>query len=203
MLACSFLIKSSGKLLVTRTGLKARLSSILGQIRQLILELLALEWRKFHTFELEYLWSQLANLDQILCVASLGWGKGCIRFWGRLTLAHWTQVSDRCPLGYLLFRCSIQKVTPFQQQMLVADFGCQRQQQICRYAVGGITVLTHICLVDPSILINWTSPFSILGVSDVLFHFHSISNRYSWKLWSGAVFWSGSALFAWVPKMGR
>ena len=101
MLACSFLIKSSGKLLVTRTGIKARLSSILGRIRPLILELLALEWRKFHTFELEYLWSQLANLDQILCVASLGWGKGCIRFWGRLTLAHWTQVSDRCPLGYL------------------------------------------------------------------------------------------------------
>ena len=30
------------------------------------------------------LWSQLANLDQILCVASLGWGKDCIRFWGRL-----------------------------------------------------------------------------------------------------------------------
>ena len=57
---------------------------------------------KFHTFELEYLWSQLANLDQILCVASLGWGKGCKRCWGRLTLAHWTQVSDRCPLGYLL-----------------------------------------------------------------------------------------------------
>ena len=37
-----------------------------------------------HTFKLEYLWSQLANLDQILCVASLGWGKGYIRFWGRL-----------------------------------------------------------------------------------------------------------------------
>ena len=73
-----------------------------GRIRQLILELLAHEWRKFHTFELKYLWSQLANLDQILCVASLGWGKGCIRFWGRLTLARWTQVSDRCPLGYLL-----------------------------------------------------------------------------------------------------
>ena len=30
------------------------------------------------------------------------------------------------------------------------------------------TLLTHICLVDPSILINWTSPFSILGVADVL-----------------------------------
>ena len=37
-----------------------------------------------HTFKLEYLWSQLANLDQILYLASLGWGKGCIRFWGRL-----------------------------------------------------------------------------------------------------------------------
>ena len=85
MLACSFLIKSSSKLLLTRTGIKARSSSILGRIRPLILELLALEWRKFHTFELEYLWSQLVSLDQILCVVSLGWGKGCIRFWGRLT----------------------------------------------------------------------------------------------------------------------
>ena len=35
-------------------------------------------------FELEYIWNQLAYLDQILCVASLGWGKGCIRFWGGL-----------------------------------------------------------------------------------------------------------------------
>ena len=55
MLACSFLIESSSKLLVTRTGIKAWLSSILGRIRPLILELLALEWWKFHTFELEYL----------------------------------------------------------------------------------------------------------------------------------------------------
>ena len=84
MLAHLFLIESSSKLLVTRTGIKARLSSILGWIRPIILELLAFEWRKFHTYELEYLWSQLTYLDQILCVASLGWGKGCIRFWGRL-----------------------------------------------------------------------------------------------------------------------
>ena len=101
MLARSFLIKSSSTFLITRTGIKAWSSLNLGQIRLLILELLVLEWWKFHTFELEYLWSQLANLDQILCVASLGWGKGCIRFWASLTLAHWTQVSDRCPLGYL------------------------------------------------------------------------------------------------------
>ena len=39
--------------------------------------------------------------------------------------------------------------------------------------------LTHICLVDPSILIIWTSPFPTLGVSCVLFHFYSISKRYS------------------------
>ena len=84
MLAHSFSIESSSKLLVTRTGIKAQTSLISGQIRLLTLELLALEWRKFYTFELEYLWGHLANLDQILCVASLGLGKGCIMFWGRL-----------------------------------------------------------------------------------------------------------------------
>ena len=36
-----------------------------------------------HTFKLKYLWSQLADLDQILCVALQGWWKGCISFWGR------------------------------------------------------------------------------------------------------------------------
>ena len=84
MLARSFFIESSSMLLITRTGIKAWSRLILGWIRPLISELLALEWRKFHTFELEYLWSQLTNLDQILCVASLGWGKGYIMFWGRL-----------------------------------------------------------------------------------------------------------------------
>ena len=84
MLARSFLIESSSKLLVTRTGIKARTSMISGRIRLLTLELLVLEWGKFHTFELEYHWGQLANLDQILCVVSLGLGKGCIMFWGRL-----------------------------------------------------------------------------------------------------------------------
>ena len=84
MLARSFLIESSSKLLVTRAGIKARLSLISGRIRLLTLELLTLEWRKFYTFELEYLWGKLANLDRILCVASLGVGKGCIMFWSRL-----------------------------------------------------------------------------------------------------------------------
>ena len=99
MLAHSFFIKSSSKLLVTRTGIKAWSSLILGWIRPLILELLALEWRKFHTFELEYLWSHLVNLDQILCVAALGWGKGCIRFWGRLDHSG----ERTLPFGLLVF----------------------------------------------------------------------------------------------------
>ena len=100
MLAYSFSIKSSSKLLVTRTGVKARASLILGQIRLLTLELLAFEWRKFYTFELEYLWGQLANLDQILCVASLGLGKGCIMFWGRLDQNSCVHGNRKPPLTY-------------------------------------------------------------------------------------------------------
>ena len=100
MLAHSFWIKSSSKLLVTKTGIKAWLRSILGRIRPLILELLALEWRKFHTFKLEYLWSQLANLDQILSVASLGWGKGYLRFWGRLDQNAGFHGNRKPPLTY-------------------------------------------------------------------------------------------------------
>ena len=79
--------------------IKAQLSSILGRIKPLILEL-ALEWRKFHTFELEYLWRQLANLDQILYVTSLGWGKDCIRFWGRLDQNSGFHGNRKPPLTY-------------------------------------------------------------------------------------------------------
>ena len=39
--------------------------------------------------------------------------------------------------------------------------------------------LTHICLVDFSILIKWMSLFPVLGVSGVLFHFYSIFYRNS------------------------
>ena len=41
--------------------------------------------------------------------------------------------------------------------------------------------LTNICFVDLSILISWTNPFPILGVSGVLFHFYFILNRNSCK----------------------
>ena len=53
-----------------------------------------------HTFKLEYLWSQLANLDQILCVASQGWGKGCISFWGRLDPNSGFHGNRKPPLTY-------------------------------------------------------------------------------------------------------
>ena len=36
-----------------------------------------------HTFKHEYLRNQQADYNQILSEASLGWGKGCIRFWCR------------------------------------------------------------------------------------------------------------------------
>ena len=100
MLARSFLIESSSKLLVTRTGIKAWTNLISGRSRLLTLELLTLEWRKFYTFELEYLWGQLANVDQILCVASLGVGKGCIMFWGRLDQNSGVHGNRKPPLTY-------------------------------------------------------------------------------------------------------
>ena len=55
---------------------------------------------KISHFWLEYLWSQLANLDQILCVASLEWGKGCIRFWGRLDQNPGFHGNRKPPLTY-------------------------------------------------------------------------------------------------------
>ena len=48
-----------------------------------------------HTFELEYL-----SLDQILCVASLGWGKDCIRFLCRLDQNYGFHGNRKCPLAY-------------------------------------------------------------------------------------------------------
>ena len=117
MLPLSFLIESSLKLLVTRTGIKVRTSLILGRIRLLTLELLALEWWKFYTFELEYLWGQLASLDQILWVASLGVGKGCIMFWGRLDKNSGVHGNRKPPLTY-----KWENVSTFSRLLLVRFF---------------------------------------------------------------------------------
>ena len=64
-------------------------------------ELVVYQWSiVIHTFKLEYLWNQLANLDKILCIASLGWGKGCIRFWGRLDQNPGCHGNRNPPLTY-------------------------------------------------------------------------------------------------------
>ena len=47
-----------------------------------------------------YLWSQLASLDQILFVASLGWGKCYIRFWARLDQNSGFHGNRKPPLTY-------------------------------------------------------------------------------------------------------
>ena len=118
MLARSFLIESSSKLLVTRTGIKAQMSLISGRIRLLTLELLALEWLKFYTFELEYIWGQLVNFDQILCVASLGMGKGCIMFWGRLDQNYGVNGNRKPPLTYNGENC----LSTFSLLLLIRSF---------------------------------------------------------------------------------
>ena len=118
MLARSFLIESSSKLLVTRIRIQARTSSISGRIRLLTLELLALEWQKFYTFELEYLWGQLTNLDKILCVALLGEGKGCIIFRGRLDQNSGVHGNRKPPLTYN----EENDVSTFSRLLLIRSF---------------------------------------------------------------------------------
>ena len=49
---------------------------------------------------MKYLWGQLANVDQILYEASLGWGKGGIRFWDRLDQNSDFHANRKCPLTY-------------------------------------------------------------------------------------------------------
>ena len=44
--------------------------------------------------------SQLANLNHILCVASLGWGNGWIMFWGRLDQNSGFHGNRKPPLTY-------------------------------------------------------------------------------------------------------
>ena len=66
-----------------------------------------------------------------------------------------------------------------------------------------VKILTHICLVDPSILITWTISFPICFIF-ILFKIEIPVGK-QWRPWSDAAFWgvwSGSALFAYVPNKG-
>ena len=60
-------------------------------------------------------------------------------------------------------------------------FVLQNTERICLTNEKALQCLTHICPVDYSILINWTSPFPVLGVSGVLFHLYLIFDRNSCK----------------------
>ena len=97
-------------------GVGERLHKILGQIGSKLW--FALKWQKFHFFELEYLWSQLANLDQILYVASLGVGKGCLMFWGRLDQNSGVHGNRKPPLTYN----GENDVSTFSQLFLIRSF---------------------------------------------------------------------------------
>ena len=99
---------------------KAQTSLNLGRIRLPTLELLALEWRKFYIFKLEYmyLWGQLANLDQILHVVQLGVGKGCIMFWGRLDQNSGVHGNRKPPLTYK----GENGVSTFSRMLLIWSF---------------------------------------------------------------------------------
>ena len=50
--------------------------------------------------KLEYLWGQVANVDQILYEVSLGWGKGCIRFRDKLDQNSGFHDNRKRPLTY-------------------------------------------------------------------------------------------------------
>ena len=50
--------------------------------------------------KLEYLWGQLTNVEQMLYEASLGWGKGCIRFCDRLDENSGFHGNRKHPLMY-------------------------------------------------------------------------------------------------------
>ena len=69
-------------------------------------------------FELEYLWGQLANLDQILCVASLGVRKGCIMFWGWLDQNSGVHGNRKPPLTYN----GENAVSTFSKLLLIRSF---------------------------------------------------------------------------------
>ena len=80
-----------------------------------------------NTFKLEYFWSQLANLDQILCVASLGWRKVCIWFWGRSDQNSSFQSKRKSPLTYK----GENDVSTFSRLFLIRSFLYLQETRTC------------------------------------------------------------------------
>ena len=92
MVARLFLIESSSKLLVTRTGIKAWTSLILGRIRLLTLEILTLEWRK-SLRPVGQAWSHF--------MCSITWGRERLhKLWGRFDQYSGVHGNKKPPLSY-------------------------------------------------------------------------------------------------------
>ena len=136
MLARSFLIRSSSNLLVTRTGIKAPLSLISG-----------LNDENFTLSNSEYLWGQLASLDQILFIASLGVGKGCIVFWGRLDQNSGVHGNRKPPLTYN----GENGVSTFSRLLLIRSFLYLQVTRTCIKSRTGLN-FSQIRLLTVSIL---------------------------------------------------
>ena len=115
-----------------------------------------------HTFKLEYLWSQLANLDQISFLASLGWGKGCIRFWGRLDQNSGVHGNRKPPLTYngendvSTFLCP--QLWRSWRGILVSSCPCVRVSIHSRTVHARVLekYLTHVFFSCPSYLPFWS-----------------------------------------------
>ena len=58
------------------------------------------EWRKFHTFEFEYLWNQLANLDQMCSI--IGVGERLLKVLGQIDLGTLDSGERSLPFGLLV-----------------------------------------------------------------------------------------------------
>ena len=133
MLARSFLIESWTSL-------------ISDMIRLLTLELLDIEWWKFYSFELEYLWGQPANLDQILYVASLGVKKDCMVFWGRLDQNSGVHGSKKPQLTYN----GENGVSTFSRLLLIRSFLYLQVTRICIKAGTSHSFWSYLPLSDES-----------------------------------------------------
>ena len=106
------MIRSFSNLLVTRTCIILWMGSNFGQIGPPTTELAALERLRNTPIDLIMGENGVSTFSLLFLVGSFWYfhvTRTSIKAWMSLnflkwdlTLAHWTQVSDRCPLGYLL-----------------------------------------------------------------------------------------------------
>ena len=127
---------------------KSQRSSNSGQIGSVTLELHALELQKNSLYTtLSDMNISKASLGQILFVASMGSGKGCIRFWGRLDQNCCCHGNQKLPLT-----CNVENgVSTFSLSFLigsspnlqVSKTGVQSQMSSNSSRIGSFTKVLH------------------------------------------------------------